>query len=142
LGHNPERLGSFEVEDQLELGWVLHGQIGGLRALEYAIDIERRSPPDVSAIGPIGNEASVRREVTVRLDCRDFSFPRGQLDDASAMRQCRGVGHHDQASCSTTAYLLVLIGFSDDRCFAVYLHVLFPRHRRHRRRQGLLAVLY
>jgi hypothetical protein len=51
LGHNPERLGSFEVEDQLELGWVLHGQIGGLRAIEYAVDIERRSPPDVSAIG-------------------------------------------------------------------------------------------
>jgi hypothetical protein len=68
-----ERLGGLEVDDQLEPGWVLHGQIGGLRALEYAVDIERRSPPDVSAIGPIGNETSVRREVTVRIDCRFLS---------------------------------------------------------------------
>ena len=30
----PERLGGLEVDDQLELGGLLHGQVGGLGALE------------------------------------------------------------------------------------------------------------
>src|SRR5262245_46586215 len=41
---NAERLGSLEIDNQLELGRVLHRQIGRLAALENAINIERRSP--------------------------------------------------------------------------------------------------
>ena len=39
-----ERLGGLEVDDQLVLGRRLHRQVGGLLALEDAIDIAGRAP--------------------------------------------------------------------------------------------------
>jgi hypothetical protein len=36
-----ERLGGFQIDDQVELGRVLHRQIGRLLALEDAVDIGR-----------------------------------------------------------------------------------------------------
>ena len=39
-----ERLGGLEVDHQLVLGRCLHGQVGGLLALEDAIDVTRRAP--------------------------------------------------------------------------------------------------
>ena len=46
----PERLGSLEVEDQLELGRLLHGQVAGLGALENLIHIERGAPLHVQRL--------------------------------------------------------------------------------------------
>ena len=37
-----ERLGGLEVDDQLELGRLHDRQVGGLRALENAADVDRR----------------------------------------------------------------------------------------------------
>src|SRR5215467_6897225 len=34
-----ERLSSLEVDDQIKLGWLLDGQVGGLLALENPADI-------------------------------------------------------------------------------------------------------
>ena len=47
-----ERLGGLEVDDQLVLGRCLHRQVGGLLALEDAIDIAGRAPVLVDQIGP------------------------------------------------------------------------------------------
>ena len=52
----PERLGGLEVDHQLVLGRRLHRQIGGLLALENAIDVASRAPVLVDVINPIGNQ--------------------------------------------------------------------------------------
>ena len=39
-----ERFGGLEIDDQLELGRLLHRQVGGLLALEDAIDIAGGAP--------------------------------------------------------------------------------------------------
>src|SRR5262245_15343696 len=54
-----ERLGSLEIDDQLVLGRRLYRQIGGLFALEDAIDVAGRAPVLVKKIRPIGNEPAV-----------------------------------------------------------------------------------
>ena len=43
----PERLGSLEVDDQLECRWLLHRKIAGLFALEDAADIGAGLPVDL-----------------------------------------------------------------------------------------------
>jgi hypothetical protein len=42
-GHrDPERLGGLEVEDQLEPGRLLDGQVGALGALQQLVDVHRK----------------------------------------------------------------------------------------------------
>ena len=47
-----ERLGSLEVDDQFELGRLLHRQVGGLRALEDAVDVDGSLTARVREFGP------------------------------------------------------------------------------------------
>ena len=53
-----ERLCSLEVEHRLVLGRRLHRQVGGLLALEDAIDIAGRTPELVDLIRPVGDQAA------------------------------------------------------------------------------------
>src|SRR5262249_35830124 len=39
----PEGFGGLEVDDQLELGGLLHGHVGGLGGLEEVVPVPRRS---------------------------------------------------------------------------------------------------
>jgi hypothetical protein len=52
-GHRePERLGGLEVEDQLELEGLLHGEVSGLRAFQ---NTQRHSGPIIQPPrGPVG----------------------------------------------------------------------------------------
>jgi len=54
-----ERLGSFEVDQQLVFGRSLHRQVGGLLAFEDAIDVAGRAPVLVDRIS--GTRRSGRR---------------------------------------------------------------------------------
>jgi hypothetical protein len=49
----PERFGSLEIDHQFVLGGRLHWQVGGLLALEDAIDIAGSLPLLVDPIGPV-----------------------------------------------------------------------------------------
>src|SRR5204863_2453445 len=49
-----ERLSGFQIDDQLEFGWLLDWQVGRLGPFEDLIDIGRSAPVKVS---PIGSEA-------------------------------------------------------------------------------------
>jgi hypothetical protein len=39
----PERLRRFQVDNQLELGWLLNGQVRGFRSLEDLVDEDGRA---------------------------------------------------------------------------------------------------
>ena len=52
-----ELLRGLEVDHQFVLGWRLHRQIGGLLALEDAIDVTGRAPVLVDRIRPVRGEA-------------------------------------------------------------------------------------
>ena len=75
-----ERLGSLEVEHQLELGRRLNRQVGRLLALEDVIDVAGRLPVLVDVIRPIGDQATVGGEGTFEVDRRQF-VPRREHDD-------------------------------------------------------------
>src|SRR5690349_17870695 len=49
----------FEIDDQLELGWLLHGQFGGLGTLEDFVDIGCCPTKVITDVGSVGEEATV-----------------------------------------------------------------------------------
>src|SRR5262245_26735398 len=53
-----ENLGGLEVDDQLELGRLLDGEICGLCALEDPVDIGSRPAVQFGEVRPIGHEAT------------------------------------------------------------------------------------
>ena len=79
-----ERLRGLEVDHQFVLGRRLHRQVGGLLALEDAIDVAGRAPVLVGRIRPVGDQAAAGDEVA------DGSRPRaGRCRAASAMISSR-----------------------------------------------------
>ena len=81
-----ERLGGLEVDHQLVLGRRLHRQVGGLLALEDAIDVAGRAPVLVDQVRPIGDQAAGGDKVAVRVD-RGQLVPGRQRDDQIAMNR-------------------------------------------------------
>ena len=79
-----ERLGGLEIYDQLVLGRRLHRQVGGLLALEDAIDVAGRAPVLVDEIRPIGHQAAGGDEQAVGVDSGQ-SVPGGERDDQIAV---------------------------------------------------------
>src|SRR5277367_3900148 len=69
-----------EVDHQFVLGWRLHRQIGGLLALEDAIDVTGRAPVLVFRIRPVRGEAPTRGIVSVGIDVR-LTVPQGERND-------------------------------------------------------------
>ena len=53
-----ERLGSREVDDQLECRWLLHRQIDGLGALEDLPDVSTDNAISVGQVRPITDQAA------------------------------------------------------------------------------------
>ena len=53
-----ERFGRLKVYDQLELRRLLHGEIGGLGALEDLVDVRRRTSIEVGVVRPQGGQTA------------------------------------------------------------------------------------
>src|SRR5258708_29459686 len=53
-----ERLGGLHVDDQLEPGGLLDGEVGGLGALEDLVHVHRAAPKQVVDVGAIGDETA------------------------------------------------------------------------------------
>src|SRR5262245_29421095 len=51
--HQAERLGSSQIDDEIELSWLLDRKIGGLRTAQYFVDIVGRAPPLVRPVWSI-----------------------------------------------------------------------------------------
>src|SRR5215510_1065338 len=89
LGHGEaERLRGLEVNYQFVLGRILHWQISRSLALKDAVDITSRAPVQVGIVGPVGDQASVGDEGTVRIYGGQL-VPGGKRDDQIAMNQDR-----------------------------------------------------
>src|SRR6516225_11154644 len=61
-----ECLRGLEVDDQLELGRLLHGQVSGLGSLEYPVDIADCPAQDVAVVCCIRHQAAGLRYVAPR----------------------------------------------------------------------------
>ena len=65
-----ERLGGLEVDDQLELGRLLHRQVGRLLALEDTAGVDADLAIEVSDAGPVAHQAAGRDELAIRRNRR------------------------------------------------------------------------
>jgi hypothetical protein len=80
-GRQTERLGGLHVDDQLELGWLLHRQIGSLLAPEYPIKIGGHLSEMLDVVDTIGGQAAVGGVKMAagwrarRVTCEDSSWP-------------------------------------------------------------------
>src|SRR5262245_39370151 len=80
-----QRLGSLEIDRQLILVRRLHWQVGGLLALENAVDVVRRPPERVHRVGPVGQQPAFVHVIPKRIN-RGQSVPSGKSDDWCAIR--------------------------------------------------------
>src|SRR5262245_17965830 len=92
-----ERLRSLQVDDQLEFSRPLDGQVGRLRASQYAIDIQRRAPVQIYRIDTVRHQAAIGDEVTVWIDRGQASFGRRSRDE-STIAHGRAVRQHNDTS--------------------------------------------
>src|SRR5205809_822163 len=53
-----KRFGRLEVDDQLEVRWLLDGEVGGLRALQNSVHKQSGPPPELRFVRPIAHESS------------------------------------------------------------------------------------
>src|SRR5215207_6089209 len=65
-----ERACRLEIDDQLELGGPLDGQVGGFRALQDLVDIGRGLPVHMRVARPVGHQAAGLDELAVRMHAR------------------------------------------------------------------------
>src|SRR5262249_47401856 len=60
LGRNVEaqHLGGLEIDDQLELGRLLDGEVGGLGAFQYLVHVLRSASIDLPAFRSVGHQSA------------------------------------------------------------------------------------
>src|SRR6516225_4571176 len=76
--------GGLKIDNQLVLSRRLHRKVGGLLALENAIDVAGSLPVWLDRVGPVTNQATVSHEETERIGCRQ-SMSRGERYYHAAM---------------------------------------------------------
>src|SRR6266498_309202 len=64
-----ERLCGLQVDHQLELGWLLYRDIGGLRALENLVDLRCQARPLLTRRWTVGQESPLLRKAFPRTNC-------------------------------------------------------------------------
>jgi len=93
-----ERLGGFEIDDQLELGGLFDGEIGRLRAPEDFVHLDRSAPEQIGEIRAIAHQATRLRMIPSREKRRE-SVPDGQLGDSFSRSHVGAKAEHDNGLC-------------------------------------------
>src|SRR5438477_8202171 len=75
-----ERIGGFEIEHQLDVHRLLHRQVGGLGALEYAADIDASEALRVVDAGAVAHQPAGLRVLADIVD-GGYGMLRRQADD-------------------------------------------------------------
>src|SRR5262245_57692881 len=69
-GHlEPERLGCPEVDDHLELRWMLYRQIGRLGPSENLVDVDGPLPKLVGGVKSVGDQPPFLSVISERINC-------------------------------------------------------------------------
>src|SRR6516162_9113927 len=92
-----EGLRGLEVDDQFELDRLLYGQIGGLLAPQYSINICRRLSELVTDIDAVRNQAALIGKIPKAKDGRQPIAGR-EFNDQLAVARCEGVGGKHQTA--------------------------------------------
>ena len=79
-----ERLGGLEVDDQFELGRLLHRQVPRLGALENLVNVASRTSIQVSHTRPVGDESTGRHKFSKPMK-RWQLLPRREVRNALSM---------------------------------------------------------
>ena len=67
----------------------LHRQVGGLLALENAVDVGGRTPEQIYQVGPVRHQAASLDEEAVGINCGQLVL-RGERDDPIALNRRDG----------------------------------------------------
>ena len=90
-----ECLSGFEVDDHLELGWLLNWKIGRLGTPENLVDVVSGAPKQISNIWPIGHESAGCHKFSNSMKRRQL-LPSGEFCDARSMITCERVFDRNQ----------------------------------------------
>ena len=93
-----ERLCGFEVDDQIELGWCLHGQVLRLGTFENAVDIRRCLGKLFGEIVGISNQTASLSVFAPIIHRRYAVAGRQQSDVFAICRVEKGVGYYNETS--------------------------------------------
>jgi hypothetical protein len=91
-----ERLRGFEVDDQLDLGDLLHRQVGGFFALENAAGVDANAAMGIEIVGSVAHKTAHINELAVCIDGRhgvasrqrDQPLTLGQKEILAADHEC------------------------------------------------------
>src|SRR5262249_3910303 len=83
----------LEVDDEVELGRLLHGQVGGLGPLEDLLHVAGGAAEELGDAGPVGHEPAHARELEEGVD-RGDAVLRCQLRDVRPAAHAERVGQH------------------------------------------------
>src|SRR5712691_8544951 len=81
-----QRLGGLEVDHQLELGWLLDGEVGRLCSLEDFVDVDGGASEQVQKTRSIRHEPASLDELPVFVDRREPALCR-ETEDLSSMNK-------------------------------------------------------
>src|SRR5690348_8090422 len=86
-------LGGLEVDDQLELRWLLDGEVRGLGALEDLVDVRGGATKVVSDVHPVGHQAPELHRLPKGEHARE-PRPGREIHDESSTAKCRWTRRH------------------------------------------------
>src|SRR5262249_30484195 len=83
----------LQIEDQLERGRLLNGEISRLGAPQDLVQVDRSTPLHLGCIYSIGHESTWLNKYPEIIDCGNPMRGR-QIDDGLSMREHKGWRHH------------------------------------------------
>src|SRR6476659_8747838 len=117
----PERLRSLEINHELELGWLFHGQVGRFGTLQQAIDIGGSPTELISYVPAIGHQATRLDVLAALKGGRQAGCPRKLCYLVCVFNERGGCKQHaamDFLRAQTSERALVFLGrlgFDDQR---------------------------
>src|SRR5262249_18058670 len=90
----PECLCGLHVDDQIEIGWLLHGQVPRLRALQDPVYVDRSLTPHGRRAGSVKHQSAGCHVVLVTIHRRETTPSREFHDQRAVRLQHRVRGRH------------------------------------------------
>ena len=97
-----ERLGGLEIDDALELGRLLHRQVGWIGAAQDTVDIRSRAIIEISGINSVRQQTALKDEIAQSINRRQAMASR-QRDDQLTMKSGRAARNEDEAPSGSFA---------------------------------------